>query len=83
MDALALGADEGRDRLRKASVSCQVSADPRMSEWGNLAGVMPSPLWSEHIGPAEATGGIETSQYPEEWKATATPSVAASEAGRA
>ena len=40
-------------------------------------------LWSEHIGPVEATGGIETSQYPEEWKATATPLVAASEEGRA
>ena len=30
-------------------------------------------LRSEHIGPVEATGGIETSQYPEEKKATATP----------
>ena len=36
---------------------------------------------SEHIGPVEGTGGIETSQYPEEEKATATPSVAASEEG--
>jgi hypothetical protein len=39
-------------------------------------------LRSEHIGPVEGTGGIETSQYPEERKATATPSVAASEEGR-
>ena len=31
----------------------------------------------------EGTGGTETSQYPEEWKATATPRVAASETGRA
>jgi len=31
------------------------------------------PLRSEHIGPAEITGGIETSQYPEERKAIATP----------
>ena len=38
--------------------------------------------WSEHIGPVEGTGGIETSQYPEERKATATPLVAASEKGR-
>jgi hypothetical protein len=37
---------------------------------------------SEHIGPEEGTGGIETSQYPEERKATATPLVAASEEGR-
>jgi len=42
VDALALGADEGRGRLRKASVSCQASFDPGMSEWGNPAGVMPS-----------------------------------------
>ena len=39
-------------------------------------------LWSEYIGPVEVTGGIETSQYPEERKATATPLVAASEEGR-
>ena len=39
-------------------------------------------LRSEHIGPVEGTGGTETSQYPEERKATATPSVAASEEGR-
>ena len=41
MDALALGADEGRGRLRKASVSRQAGFDPGMSEWGNLVGVMP------------------------------------------
>ena len=39
-------------------------------------------LRSEYIGPVEGTGGIETSQYPEERKATATPLVAASEEGR-
>jgi hypothetical protein len=39
-------------------------------------------LRSEHIGPVEGTGGIETSQYPEERKANATPPVAASEKGR-
>ena len=33
-------------------------------DWGHAQS-----LWSEHIGPAEATGGIETSQYPEERKA--------------
>ena len=41
VDALALGADEGRWRLRYASGSCQPSVDPRMSEWGNPARVMP------------------------------------------
>ena len=42
-------------------------------------GVLPRP---EYIGPVEGTGGIETSQYPEERKATATPLVAASEEGK-
>jgi hypothetical protein len=40
-------------------------------------------LRCEHIAPVEGTRGIETSQYPEERKATATPLVAASEEGRA
>jgi hypothetical protein len=31
------------------------------------------PPWPECIGPAEGTGGIETSQYPEERKTTVTP----------
>ena len=41
VDALAPGAEEGRVRLRKASGSCRESIDPRVSEWGNPAGVMP------------------------------------------
>ena len=41
VDALALGSDEGRGRLRKFSVSCLTSFDPEVSEWGN-----PAPLWS-------------------------------------
>ena len=40
VDALAYQADEGRERLRYASGSCQLSVDPRMSEWGNPATVM-------------------------------------------
>ena len=36
----------------------------------------------KQIGPGEGTGGIETSDYPEERKANATPLVAASEEGR-
>ena len=40
-------------------------------------------LQPEHIGLVEGTGGIETSKYPEEKKATATPLVAASEKGSA
>ncbi len=56
------------------------SVDVRMGEPGTPEWVS---LRSEHIGPVEGTGGIETSQYPEERKATATPLVAASETGRA
>src|ERR671937_1363642 len=40
-------------------------------------------LRSEHIGPVEETRETETSQYPEEEKATAIPLVAASERGPA
>ena len=36
-------------------------------------------LWPEHIGPAEATRGTETSKYPEEEKSTEIALVAASE----
>ena len=55
------------------------SVDIRMGKPGTRHGVS---LRSEHIGPVEGTRGIETSQYPEERKATATPLVAASEKGR-
>jgi hypothetical protein len=39
-DALAVGGDEGRRSLRKASGSRQADNDPEMSEWGNPARVM-------------------------------------------
>jgi len=35
VDALAVGGDEGRGSLRKASGSWQTSFDPGISEWGN------------------------------------------------
>ena len=54
------------------------SVDVRMGKPGTRHGVS---LRSELIGPVEGTGGIETSEYPEEKKATATPLVAASETG--
>jgi hypothetical protein len=38
-----------------------------MGKPGTRCGVS---LRSEHIGPVEGTGGIETSKYPEEWKTT-------------
>ena len=46
------------------------SVDVRMGKpgWGHAQSPLP-----EHIGQWEGTGGIETSQYPEEWKATAIP----------
>ena len=55
------------------------SADVRMGKPGTRHGVSP---WSEYIGPVEGTTGIETSEYRQERKATATPGVAASEMGR-
>ena len=42
---------------------------------------MPCYLMAEHIGLEEATGGTETSKYPEERKSIETPGVAASETG--
>ena len=36
VDALALRADERRDKLRKASGEGQIPIDPEISEWGNL-----------------------------------------------
>ena len=44
---------------------------------------MPSNLLAESIGLEEPTRGSEPSQYPEEEKASAIPSVAASESGSA
>src|SRR3712207_3510981 len=38
---------------------------------------------AEYIGREEASGGTETSQYPEERKSTETPRVVASERGSA
>ncbi len=35
VDALAMIGDEGRESLRKASGSWQMSCDPKISEWGN------------------------------------------------
>ena len=54
-----------------------------MPEWGNPPGVMPGRPELNQIGSREATGGTETSKYPEEEKSTENPLVAASESGRA
>ena len=53
--------------------------DPRMSEWGNPAVAIPSPL----LGGVERTRGTETSQYPQEEKITMIAPVVASERARA
>ena len=50
--------------------------DPGVSEWGNPAGAIPSPL-------GEPTQGTETSKYLEEKKSIEIPRVAASEKGKA
>ena len=49
--------------------------DPRMSEWGNPAGAIPS--HRRHGG--GRTRGTETSKYPEEEKITMIAQVVASE----
>jgi hypothetical protein len=41
MDALALDGDEGRGMSAKSLGELTASIDPGMSEWGNLAGVLP------------------------------------------
>ena len=56
------------------------SGDSRMGEPARGHALAPR---AELIGPAEATGGTETSKYPEEGKSTENPRVAASESGPA
>ena len=75
-DALAARGDEGRRSLRKAPVSGQARDDPEMSEWGNPAHMCVTLK-------REPTQGTETSKYLQERKSNETPSVAASERGRA
>ena len=41
VDALALRAEERRDKLRKAAVRSKYPIDPQISEWGNPAGKTP------------------------------------------
>ena len=75
-----------RRRTRQAAISpgeWQTHLDPGISEWGNPPGVMPRyPILNE-IGMRRATGGTETSKYPEEEKSTEIARVAASESAPA
>ena len=75
-----------RRRTRQAAIipgEAHSAFDPGVSEWGNPAGVMPRYPHLNRIGCGEATGGTETSKYPEEEKSTEIPGVAASETGPA
>jgi hypothetical protein len=80
VDALAITADEGRGHAAKRPGEVLATGDPGDAEWGN-----PPDDWSgaplQECG--AGTGGTETSQYLQEKKATAIPSVAASERGTA
>ena len=60
-----------------------MSIEPRISEWGNPAGVITGHRKMNKIVLQEGTRGTETSKYPEEKKEKSIPVVAASEEGRA
>ena len=81
MNALAIPGDEGRGKLRKASGSRKqalLPGDVRMGKptWLKTKYLRPNP-----IGWRSQTCRSETSQYAEEKKANAIPSVVASERG--
>ena len=77
-----------RGKSTKGAASCDKprgganglrSADSRMGEPSRGNALLPA---AERIGGQEATGGTETSKYPEEEKSTEIPRVVASESGR-
>ena len=82
MDALALDGDEGRGYLRKASERGKHPLTRGCPNGETLPGKTRQRP-AEYIGGCEPTQGSEPSQYLEEEKATAIPSVAASESGTA
>ena len=59
----------GCEKQRGAAYQALIRGYPNGEPHRHLLAV----LRSEYIGPVEGTRGIETSQYPEEEKATATP----------
>ena len=59
----------GCEKQRGAAYQALIRGYPNGETHRHLLAV----LRSEYIGPVEGTRGIETSQYPEEEKATATP----------
>ena len=81
-DALARGAEEGRGEQRYSRARRTRPLTPGCPNGGTRQARACHPP-AEHIGRGEATGGTETSKYPEEGKSTETPRVAASERGPA
>ena len=81
-DAQAPSAEEGRGKLRKATVS-RKQALTRRSPNGETRRTEGPSLPDDHIVWREVTRGTETSTYPEEEKERSIPLVAASERGRA
>lgn len=79
---MALRAEEGRGKLRKATGSRKQALIRGYPNGATRRSKTPSP-YAEHIGIEEGTRGTETSKYPEEEKETSNPQVAASEKGRA
>ena len=82
MDALAPEDDEGRGKLRKASVS-RKQALTRGCPNGETQRDELTLRPAESIGGCESTQGSEPSQYLVENKSTEIPKVAASEIGTA
>ncbi len=75
-----------RRRTRQAAIirgEGHTPFDPRVSEWGNPAGVMPGYPSLNKIGERGTTRGTETSKYPEEEKSNEIAGVAASETAEA
>ena len=75
-DALALGDDEGRGKLRKAAGKCKQLLIRRCPN-GETYYV------EDIVAVRPVTWGTETSKYPEEEKIIMIPQVVASERGRA
>ena len=73
-----------RRRTRQAAIvpgERHTRFDPGVSEWENPPGPTSWQPPPEHIRRGRATGGTETSKYPEEEKSNEIPRVAASESG--
>ena len=66
---MAPGADEGRDKLRKAAVRSKYPVSRRCPNGGTRLRKAQS-LLHESIAHEEGTRGTETSKYPEEEKET-------------